>query len=64
VKIRIDFDLCQGHGTCKGDAPEVFDVDEDAMRAILLQEDPPPELHDSVRAAAKYCPTMAIKIEE
>jgi ferredoxin len=64
MKIKIDFALCQGHGTCKGEAPEVFDVDEDAMKVILLQESPVEELHDKVRAAAKYCPTMAIQIEE
>ncbi|MDG2303965.1 MAG: ferredoxin [Candidatus Binatia bacterium] len=64
MKIRVDYDLCQGHGTCKGEAPEVFDVDDDAMQAIILQEKPEPALHDRVRQAAKFCPTNAIQIEE
>lgn len=64
LKIKIDFDLCQGHGTCKGEAPAVFDVDEDEMRVIVLKEEPEPALHDAVRKAARYCPTTAIQIEE
>ena len=64
LKVQIDFGLCQGHGTCQGDAPEVFDVDEDAMKAVLLVSNPPASLEKQVRAAAKYCPTQAIQIEE
>ena len=25
-EIELDMDLCQGHGVCRGEAPEVFDV--------------------------------------
>ena len=64
MRVRIDFGLCQGHGTCKGEAPEVFDVDEGACRAIVLQEEPPESLHAKVRMAAKYCPTLAIVLED
>jgi len=64
VKIKVDYDLCQGHGACKGEAPEVFDVDEERMRAIVLQGEPRADLHQKVRAAAKYCPTQAIHLEE
>jgi len=28
VRVRVDLDLCQGHGTCAEEAPEVFAVDE------------------------------------
>ncbi len=64
MRIKIDFGLCQGHGTCKNDAPEVFDVDEDEMRVIVLQEEPPAGLAEKVRLAAKYCPTQAIRLED
>ena len=26
MKIKVDFDLCQGHANCMGEAPEVFEV--------------------------------------
>jgi sterol 14-demethylase len=64
MKITIDYDLCQGHGTCKGEAPEVFDVDAEACRVIVLREAPPPDLHEKVRLAAKYCPTQAIRLDD
>jgi ferredoxin len=29
VKIKVDRDLCQGHGVCRTEAPELFDVDRE-----------------------------------
>jgi len=63
MKIVMDYDLCQGHATCMGEAPEVFKVDDDGMLTVL-QEEPPEELRTKVEAAAKYCPTGAITIED
>lgn len=62
MKIKIDDDLCQGHGVCEGEAPEVFEVTDD-FKVKVLKPEPPPELHDKVRQAAKYCPTRAIILE-
>ena len=61
MKILIDRDLCQGHGVCMGDAPEVFEVGEDGQ-LILLQESPGESLREKVESAARYCPTGAIQI--
>lgn len=63
MRIVVDFDLCQGHGVCEGEAPEVFELDDDGYLTIL-QEEPSESLRDAVERAAKYCPTMAIKIED
>lgn len=63
LRIRIDRDLCQGHGVCAGEAPEVFAVGKD-QKVMLKVPRPPAELHDKVRAAAKYCPTRTIRLEE
>jgi ferredoxin len=62
MKIILDFDLCQGHAVCMGEAPDVFRVDEKGMLTIL-QESPPDQLRAKIEAAAKYCPTGAIRIE-
>jgi ferredoxin len=62
MKIVIDWQLCQGHANCAGDAPEVFHVDEDGKLKVLMPE-PPEELREQVEMAAKYCPTGAIRIE-
>lgn len=63
MKIVVDFDLCQGHGACEGEAPEVFELDDDGKLTLLL-ESPPEALRDQVEMAAKYCPTMAIEIQD
>ena len=62
MKIVMDYDLCQGHANCMGDAPEVFKVDDEGMLTVL-QEEPPEELRKKVEAAVRYCPTGAIKLE-
>ena len=63
MRIKVDFDLCQGHGECEGEAPEVFELDDDGKLKVL-QENPPEELRAKVERAVKYCPTMALKIED
>ncbi|MFW2388631.1 MAG: ferredoxin [Polyangiales bacterium] len=63
MRVVVDFDLCQGHGACEGEAPAVFELD-DGGKLTVLQAEPPEELREAVEMARKYCPTMAIKIEE
>jgi sterol 14alpha-demethylase len=63
MKVRIDWDLCQGHANCMGDAPEVFHVDDDGKLSVLLEE-PPEALHDKVKIAVRYCPTGAISVAD
>ena len=62
MRIRVDLDLCQGHETCTSEAPEVFSVEDG--KVVVLEADPPPELHEAVKLAVKYCPTRALSIEE
>ncbi len=62
MEIKVDFDLCQGHAACMGEAPEVFEVDDKGFLTIL-QDRPPEELRAKVEQAVKYCPTGAISLE-
>ncbi len=63
MKIAIDFDLCQGHGVCMGEAPDVFEVDEQGM-LTLLQVSPDETLRQAVETAARWCPTQAITVAD
>lgn len=63
LRVRLDRDLCQGHGVCVGEAPEVFELAADG-RVSLRTEHPLAEHHAAVRAAARYCPTRTIQLEE
>ncbi|CAB4653678.1 MAG: ferredoxin [Actinobacteria bacterium] len=64
MRINIDRDLCQGHGVCESEAPEVFAVAPKATTVTVLNEDPDQSLRPRIMAAVKYCPTHAISISE
>ncbi|MEU0877239.1 ferredoxin [Lentzea sp. NPDC005914] len=62
MKITVDQDKCCGAGTCVLLAPDVFDQrDEDGI-VVLLDAEPPAELHSLVREAASVCPAAAIAV--
>ena len=63
MRVSIDMDLCQGHGVCVTEAPRVFQLDEDGVVMLLLEE-PPEELRGGVADALRYCPTGAISLTE
>ena len=63
MRIVIDWDLCQGHANCMGEAPEVFQVGDDGKLEVL-QERPAEELRSKIELAVRYCPTGAITLEE
>ena len=64
MRVRIDFDLCQGHGVCRSEAPEVFGLDAERQQVVLLDERPPESLREKVKAAVRFCPTLALRLEE
>jgi sterol 14-demethylase len=64
LRLRVDWDLCQGHGVCAGEAPEVFRVDPATGRVELLLERPPEALRARVEKAVRYCPTRALSLAE
>ncbi len=63
VTIKVDLDLCQGHGVCESEAPEVFEVGKD-HKVRVLNANPSEEHLAAVRMAVKYCPTHAISLVE
>ena len=62
-RIAVDRDLCQGHATCQGEAPELFEVAKRGELTIL-DERPPDEARTAADAAVRYCPTHALSIQE
>ena len=67
LRVKVDLELCQGHGMCQEEAPEVFRVVDRRggySRVELILERPPEELRAKALAAARYCPNRVITIEE
>lgn len=62
MKIIIDWDLCQGHGNCTGEAPEVFRLNEEGNLELLMEE-APLSMAKELDLAVRYCPTGAIRLE-
>lgn len=63
MRVVVDLKLCQGYANCADAAPTVFDLD-DAGKVVLLQEEPPADLHHDTREAARLCPVKAIVVED
>ena len=63
MKVRIDPTLCNGCGPCIDICPEVFELDQDGI-AIVKVNQIPVDLEEACREAADSCPTEAIAIEE
>ncbi|QIG42922.1 ferredoxin [Nocardioides anomalus] len=63
MRVVADLDLCQAHQMCQGEAPTVFGHADDD-RVAVLQEHPDDTLRPEVEAAVRYCPAMALSIEE
>jgi ferredoxin len=62
MKIRIDYDLCEGNAVCMKVCPEVFEVGDDD-RARLRVKEPDENLRAKVEAAVLRCPRQALAID-
>lgn len=62
-RVEVDHGLCQGHGVCESEAPDVFAVSKKGQ-VTILDATPPETQRTSVELAVKYCPTHAVRIVE
>jgi ferredoxin len=65
--IKADMQLCQGHGECAEEAPELFEVDYDTAaypKVKIRQATPDPALREKAEAAVRYCPNRVLRLEE
>lgn len=63
MRVRVDLEVCVGHGRCYELAPDVFGEDERG-HARLLVETVPEGLESQARAAMWNCPEHAIEVDE
>ena len=63
VKVTVDFELCQSHGLCTQNVPEVFEIRDDGF-LYILDENPPESLRTRLQSAVRECPTGAISVTD
>ena len=63
MKVRVDYDLCEGNAVCMKVCPEVFEVGDDD-RARVIDKNPGEDLRAKVEAAVRRCPRQALSIED
>ncbi len=60
VGISIDPARCLMHGDCTVTAPDLFELDEEAGHAIVLQSESAEALRSQAELAVDRCPNRAI----
>ena len=40
MRVKVDWELCQGHAVCASEAPEVFAFDKESSQVRVLLERP------------------------
>lgn len=65
MKVSVEPRKCVASGMCVLIEDSVFDQDETTGTVRLLVDgDPPEEVRENVREAARVCPALAISISE
>ena len=62
MKVKVDEDLCTGCEDCVSAVPDVFEMNDDGLAEVKVDE-VPAELADDVKKAAEECPADAIEVE-
>jgi ferredoxin len=63
MRVVIDELLCEGHALCMGIAPDIFQVGDDDMARVIM-DDIPEDRRDDVANAVRSCPKQAISVAE
>ncbi len=63
MKVKVDHELCSGDAICAEICPEVFQMNDDDLAEVIVDE-VPEDLEDDVREAVESCPEGCISIEE
>jgi ferredoxin len=61
IKVEVNWDYCESNAVCVLEAPDVFSIDDDDCLQIN-EANLTPERLESLHAAARRCPRVALKI--
>jgi ferredoxin len=63
MRVKVDLDVCQGHGVCHMSAPDVFELSPEDGHSIVIVDPVPPDLQDAAQLGVDSCPERAISAE-
>lgn len=63
MKVRVDLEACESNGVCVKLCPDVFELDDEDVLHIKVDE-VPAEHEERVRRAVAKCPKQALRVEE
>ena len=63
MNIDVDYTRCTGHGLCELEAADVFEVGDDGLVQLLIDQ-PGEEYREQVESAVKVCPTVALSLRD
>ena len=62
MRIVADRERCEGHGLCADTAPEIYELDDEAI-VVLLHDPVPAELERKAEGGARVCPVAALRVD-
>ncbi len=62
-RLIVDWDACDGNGTCTLEAPSILEMDDDD-NLIVLKEEFGEDLLPEAQAAVRNCPKQALRLSE
>ncbi|HET6736277.1 ferredoxin [Mycobacterium sp.] len=64
MKVKVNYDRCEGHAICVSLAPAVFQIGDDDEQVRVINDIPDEFVHADVILAAKRCPIRAITVTD
>lgn len=63
MQVDVDRDLCESNAVCVGIAPDIFELDDEDLAVVTVDEIPADREAD-VRQAVQLCPKIALTLRE
>ncbi len=63
MRVRINTEVCQGHGVCHMTAPDIFQLRDEDGQAYVESDIVPAGMEATAALAARSCPERAITVE-
>jgi len=63
MRVDVDRDLCESNAVCVGIAADIFELDDEDL-AVVTVDEIPADRETDVRQAVQLCPKIALTLRE